>query len=78
MTLAEKKYQLISSILTLNRLDDLNQIEQLVYSIPKSNSTINQLTLNDFHEMINDGLQDHKSGKVFTSKELLDELRLQP
>jgi hypothetical protein len=33
------------------------------------------MNLNKFQEVINVGIQDHKGGKVFTSKEVLVELR---
>lgn len=78
MTITEKKYQLISSILTIDKLDDLKLIEQLVFSIPKSNSSVKQMSHSEFEEMIDEGLQDHEAGRVFTSKELLHELRFKP
>ncbi|NCQ12400.1 MAG: hypothetical protein GW809_09730 [Bacteroidetes bacterium] len=73
MTLKEKKYQLVSSLLSIDSLEELELMERVLESLPNQG---NRMSLTEYNRIIDEGLSDPQEGRVFTTSDLKSSLRL--
>lgn len=77
MTLKEKKYQLITSLLSINKMENLEFIERTISSVAKEeNNSKEKMSIDEYKSMIDKGLKEHIEGNIYTKIELKSYLRL--
>ena len=77
MTLKEKKYQLITSLLSIDTMENLEVIKNAIYAVANDEkSSMGKMSFQEYNDMVEKGLDNHSKGNLYTTEDLKSFFRL--
>ena len=77
MSLEHRKLNFIESFIHINDVDVIEKLEKIIKIDFNKNKTeeMKPMSLESFYEMIDESVQQHKNGEVYTSAEIRENIK---